>query len=32
MITAYVPLESLTDENLYLTMVTKNGIYQAYLA
>ena len=25
-ITAYVPLESLTDENLYLTMVTKNGV------
>lgn len=25
-ITAYVPLESLTEENLYLTMVTKNGV------
>ena len=25
-ITAYVSLESLTDENLYLTMVTKNGV------
>ena len=25
-ITAYVSLESLTDENLYLTMITKNGV------